>query len=77
MICLPQLRPPPDMSASEKNPPAPAPLAEVRYPLPVLLQEVQVERRAPAFAGEKLDQVEITKLYQQKPRARRVVRKRQ
>jgi len=56
--------------------PAPAPestrLAVVRYSLPALLLEVQVERSATAFAMEKLDQVEIAKLFQ-KPRVRRAV----
>ena len=42
----------------------------VRYSLPALLREVQLERRAAAFAMEKLDQVEIAKLFQ-KPRNRR------
>jgi hypothetical protein len=42
----------------------------VRYSLPELLKEVQLERNAPAFAIEKLDQVEIAKLFQ-KNRPRR------
>jgi len=50
-------------------------IAEVRYSLPALLKEVQVERTASAFAIEKLDQVEITKLFQ-KNRTRRVTRAR-
>lgn len=54
-----------------------APLAEVRYSLPALLREVQIERTAAAFAGEKLAQVEITKLYQKRTLPRRVVKKRQ
>ena len=41
-------------------------LSEVRYSLPDLLREIQVERNAPAFANEKLDQVEIAKLFQRK-----------
>ncbi|HEY8993646.1 MAG TPA: hypothetical protein VIM71_03090 [Lacunisphaera sp.] len=45
-------------------------LAEVRYSLPQLLREVQLERDAPAFAMEKLEQVEIAKLFQ-KNRPRR------
>lgn len=44
----------------------PAGLAEVRYSLPDLLREIQVERNAPAFANEKLDQLEISKLFQKK-----------
>jgi len=56
--------------------PVPTPgIAEVRYSLPALLKEVQVERTASAFAIEKLDQVEITKLFQ-KNRTRRVTRAR-
>ena len=56
-------------------PPAPA-LTEVRYSLPDLLREVERERDAPAFAMEKLDQVEIAKLFK-KTRPRRVVKNRQ
>ena len=50
-------------------------IAEVRYSLPALLKEVQIERSASAFAIEKLDQVEIAKLFQ-KNRSRRVSRAR-
>ena len=57
------------------SPTSPA-LAVVRYSLPNLLAEVQAERRAPAFAGEKLDQVEIAKLFP-KTRPRRVLKNRQ
>lgn len=59
-------------SATGPNPqPALSPgLSEVRYSLPELLKEVQLERNAPAFAVEKLDQVEIAKLFQ-KNRPRR------
>ncbi len=56
------------------GPSAPA-LAEVRYSLPDLLREVEIERSAPAFAMEKLDQVEITKLFP-KGRPRRVLKSR-
>jgi hypothetical protein len=41
-------------------------LNEVRYSLPQLLREVKLEREAPAFAMEKLDQVEIGKLFSRK-----------
>ena len=64
------------------NPPPPTPAAslaaisEVRYSLPDLLREVQLERDAPAFAMEKLDQVEIKKLFKQ-PRPRRAVKRRE
>ena len=66
------------------SPSAPAPAAapafvsvitEVRYSLPDLLREVQLERDAPAFAMEKLDQVEIAKLFK-KTRPRRAVKNR-
>jgi hypothetical protein len=65
---------------ADRNPPesaAPAGLAipVVRYALPALLAEVQRERRAPAFSGEKLDQVEIGKLFPQ-TRPRRVLKTR-
>jgi hypothetical protein len=46
-------------------------LSEVRYSLPQLLNEVKLERNASAFAMEKLEQVEIAKLFQ-KNRTRRV-----
>ncbi|MDB6115073.1 MAG: hypothetical protein JWQ83_2060 [Lacunisphaera sp.] len=62
------------MSSPDKNPPPPASTAaisEVRYSLPQLLREVQEERRAPAFAMEKLDQVEIAKLFTRNKRPRR------
>jgi hypothetical protein len=50
-------------------------LSEVRYSLPELLREIEEERNAPAYAGEKLDQVEIAKLFQ-KNRPRRANRNR-
>ncbi len=56
------------MSAPANNLPnesaLPLGLTEVRYSLPVLLAEVQAERRAPAYASEQLEQVEIGKLFQ-------------
>lgn len=67
--------PPP---ASDSPPPRPvsaAPLAEVRYPLPELLREVQVERATASFAMEKLDQVEIAKLFE-KRKVRRALKPR-
>lgn len=48
----------------------------VRYSLPDLLREVKLERDAPAFAMEKLEQVEIAKLFQ-KNRPRRALKPRQ
>lgn len=47
----------------------------VRYSLPRLLRDVQLERDASAFAMEKLEQVEIAKLFQ-KNRPRRAVKPR-
>lgn len=38
-------------------------IAEVRYSLPEILRELQVERAAAGFAMEKLDQREIEKLF--------------
>ncbi len=59
------------MSASAEPtplPPAsPAPvIAEVRYSLPQLLEEIKAERSASTFAMERLDQDEIGKLFKAK-----------
>jgi hypothetical protein len=58
---------------SSDAPLAPVPprlfLAEVRYSLPEMLEELKVERAAGSFAMEKLDQSEIGKLF--KTRSRR------
>jgi hypothetical protein len=44
--------------------PAPAPqVNEVRYSLPDLLREIDLERRESSFSMETLDQVEIGKLF--------------
>ncbi len=48
------------------SPPAPAPtppIREVRYSLPEMLQEIELERRESSFAMESLDQAEIGKLF--------------
>ena len=49
------------------SPPSAAPpqlnLAEVRYSLPQMLDEIKAERAASTFAMEKLDQQEIGKLF--------------
>ena len=60
------------------TPPHPSGLdaALVRYPLPQLLAEVELERRAPAFSGEKLDHADIARLFQKTPE-RRALKKRQ
>ncbi len=48
--------------------PAPTPIPspairEVRYSLPEMLREIELERRESSFAMETLDQVEIGKLF--------------
>lgn len=68
------------MPDHEKPSPPPAlaggaPLAEVRYSLPALLREVQLERAAAAFTMERLDQMEITKLFE-KRKPRRALKRR-
>lgn len=45
-------------------------LQEVRYSLPVILRELQLERSLSHFAKEILDQTEITKLFDQARKAR-------
>ncbi len=50
-------------------PPSAAPqvrIAEVRYSLPELLEELKIERAASTFAMERLDQSEIGKLFKSK-----------
>ena len=41
-------------------------IAEVRYSLPDMLEELKLERAAATFAMEKLDQQEIGKLFKAK-----------
>lgn len=41
-------------------------VAEVRYPLPELLEELKAERSTGSFAMEKLGQHEIVKLFKAK-----------
>ena len=57
---------PPDRAA-----PPSALIGEVRYSLPQLLKELEIERAADFFAMEKLDQVEITKMFKAQTAARR------
>ncbi len=68
------------MKSLANGAPEPAPAAplisEVRYSLPDLLREVQLERNAAVFAMEKLDRTEISKLFQ-KNRTRRAIKKQQ
>jgi hypothetical protein len=49
----------------------PAVIGEVRYSLPQLLKELEIERAADFFAMEKLDQTEITKMFKAQTAARR------
>lgn len=50
----------------------PALLSEVRYPLPLLLRELEIERASGSFGMEKLDQGEIGKLFKSRTPPRRV-----
>lgn len=61
---------PPTPSAARPTPLAA--LAEVRYSLPQLLQELEIERSTGSFAMEKLDQNEIGKLFKARTPPRRV-----
>lgn len=57
----------------ENSPPPAAPatgIVEVRYSLPDLLAELQLERTTGAFSQEKLHQVEIGKLFQNRKKHR-------
>lgn len=47
-------------------------IAEVRYSLPQMLKELEIERAAGSFAMEKLDQTEIGKLFKAQTPRRRV-----
>jgi hypothetical protein len=62
-------------SAAGTQPPAlvNSGISEVRYSLPELLREVQLERNAAVFSMEKLDRAEISKIFQ-KPRPRRALK---
>jgi len=55
---------------STPAPAAPAMINEVRYSLPELLAELQLERTTGAFAQEKLHQIEIGKLFQNQKKRR-------
>lgn len=55
----------PAPSSEPRRPPPPL-VAEVKYSLPELLQELKGERAAGTFAMEKLDQNEIGKLFKAK-----------
>jgi len=63
------------MSVPADPTPPPSPslaIAEVRYSLPQMLEELKAERAASSFAMEKLDQAEIGKLFKAEasPRAK-------
>ena len=45
-------------------------IQEVRYSLPLMLRELQLERTQSYFAKEIIDQVEISKIFNQARRAR-------
>lgn len=57
-------------SSQESTPPPIVAVAEVRYSLPQILEELKAERSASTFAMEKLDQTEIGKLFKSKPTRR-------
>lgn len=46
-------------------------IAEVRYSLPEMLEELKLERSSGSFAMEKLNQVEIAKVFKSKKAKRR------
>ena len=52
---------PPEAPAPEADPNLA--LREVRYPLPQLLRELQLERTGSTFAREILDQMEIAQIF--------------
>lgn len=54
------------MSPDSSPPPSPIIVREVKYSLPLLLEELKIERAAGSFAMEKLDQKEIGKLFKAK-----------
>ena len=52
-----------DPHETESAAPVPPTIAEVKYSLPEMLQELKAERAASTFAMERLDQHEIGKLF--------------
>ena len=50
-------------------------IKEVRYSLPLMLRELQLERTQSYFAKEIIDQVEITKIFAQARKARAKLKK--
>jgi hypothetical protein len=63
------MTPPPHNESSTPRPNST--LAEVRYSLPEMLEELKAERSTGTFAMEKLDQFEIGKLFKAKASPRR------
>lgn len=55
-----------DAPKSESTPPPALVIKEVKYSLPLLLEELKAERATSTFAMEKLDQHEIGKLFKAK-----------
>ena len=53
-------------SNSSPQPPIRIKLAEVKYSLPEILEELKAERASASFAMEQLDQKEIGKLFKSK-----------
>ena len=53
-------------SDSTPQPPARFKIAEVKYSLPELLEELKAERASASFAMEQLDQQEIGKIFKSK-----------
>ncbi|MGH8020885.1 MAG: hypothetical protein ACREIA_21900 [Opitutaceae bacterium] len=45
-------------------------IQEVKYSLPIMLRELQLERSQSHFAKEIIDQIEITKIFAQARKAR-------
>ncbi len=56
---------------ADSKPPSAAPvITEIHYSLPEILAELQLERSAGSFSQEKLHQVEIGKLFQNRKKRR-------
>jgi hypothetical protein len=69
----PPVRPPTTVaSTSDTSSRAPVriKIAEVKYPMPEMLDELKAERAAASFAMEQLDQQEIGKIFKTKSRAK-------
>jgi hypothetical protein len=62
----------PDRPSDKTRAPVAPAISEVRYPLPEMLREIEIERRESSFAMETLDQVEIQKLFASRRRHVRV-----